>query len=108
VEQDESPRQACCREVQEELGLDKSPERLLCIAYVASSAEKLEGLMCIFAGGILSGEEIAQIKLPVEELSGYRFVEPADLAQYLTPSLYARVTRCLEVVDGERTIYWEA
>jgi ADP-ribose pyrophosphatase YjhB (NUDIX family) len=107
VEQDESPRQACRREVQEELGLMKRLERLLSISYIASTVDRLEGLMFIFAGGILSNTEIAAITLPEQELSAYCFVEPATLGQYLTPSLTRRVECSLEVVNDERTLYLE-
>src|SRR4051812_29241795 len=68
VEQDESPRATCMREVTEELGLVRPIERLLCISYIASHHDRTEALMFIFWGGILTAPEIARIRLPAAEL----------------------------------------
>ena len=107
VEQDESPRQACIREVQEEIGLVKPVERLLSISYAATKVNRTEGLMFIFWGGVLTAKEIAEIRLPAAELSEYRFVTLAEALILLTPSLGERVCRSLEILPTERTLYLE-
>jgi len=107
VEQDESPRQACIREVQEEIGLGKPIERLLSISYTAAKVNRTEGLMFVFWGGVLTAEEIATIRLPTAELSEYRFVTLAEALTLLTPSLGDRVRRSLEILPTERTLYLE-
>ena len=43
VEKDESPRQACEREIKEELSLIVSVSRILCIDYIPSSEKSIEG-----------------------------------------------------------------
>src|SRR4051812_32273239 len=91
VELDESPRQACIREVKEELGLDKAMDRLLSVSYKAGHANRTEALMFIFWGGLLTAEEIATICLPAAELSEYRFVALAETLTLLTQSLGERV-----------------
>ena len=73
VELNESPRQACLREVEEELGLVRPLGRLLCIDYLSRSSDKTEAIMFIFLGGTLSPTEISNIQLPADELGGFRF-----------------------------------
>lgn len=107
VELDESPRQACIREVQEEVGLLKPMERLLSVSYKAGHANRTEALMFIFWGGVLTAEEIATIRLPTAELSECRFVTLAEALTLLTPSLGDRVRRSLEILPTERTLYLE-
>ncbi|MFN8485967.1 MAG: NUDIX hydrolase [Caldilineaceae bacterium] len=107
VEQDESPRQACVREVQEEIGLTKPIERLLSISYKASHANRTEALMFIFWGGVLTPDDIAAIRLPTTELSEYRFVTLAEALTLLTPALGERVRQSLEILPTERTLYLE-
>jgi ADP-ribose pyrophosphatase YjhB (NUDIX family) len=107
VELNESPRQAAEREVAEELGLVKALARLLTVSYTKNTPTRLEGLMFIFYGGVLLEQEIATIHLPMQELSEFRFVKPAEVASLLTPTLSKRVLSSLEVIDSERTLYLE-
>lgn len=107
VEHNESPRQACIREVQEEIGLIKPIERLLSISYKAGQANRTEALMFVFWGGVLTAEEITAIRLPTAELSEYRFVTLAEALTLLTPALGERVRRSLEILPTERTLYLE-
>ena len=107
VEENESPRRACIREVKEELGLSIAPEHLLSIGYQAATDKKSESLMFIFYGGLLNKEEIAGMQLPEEELSEYRFWDVADLQKVLTPTLAQRVVQSFEVIGSGRTLYLE-
>lgn len=107
VELNESPRQACMREVQEELGLVRDFGRLLSVSYVPSSKQLGDGVMFIFWGGVLSTSEIAQICLPVAELSEFALVDPAALAFLLTERLAERVRLSLEILPTQQTLYLE-
>jgi ADP-ribose pyrophosphatase YjhB (NUDIX family) len=92
MEPGETPRQAAGRETREELGLDREPGRLLCVDFVPVSPRRLmPGIMYLFDGGQLSPAEQAAIKLPAEELSDFRFVEVADLPDYIGGLLLRRV-----------------
>lgn len=51
VEADESPRQACRREIAEELGRELAIGRLLCIEWQGPEPERTESLMFIYDGG---------------------------------------------------------
>lgn len=104
VEKKESPREACMREVQEELGLDWQITTLLCVDYSHESEERTESLQFIFLGGPLSEKEIAQIRLPKSELSAYQFLDPQQALPLLNPRLRARVEKCLENQDPSRTL----
>jgi len=107
VELNESPRQTCIREIQEELALIRNFERLLCVSYIPASSERTEGVMYIFWGGILTENEIAQIRLPLAELSEFAFVKPDEIKQHLTARLSERVLRCLAIIPTEQTLYLE-
>ncbi|MCX6049281.1 MAG: NUDIX hydrolase [Chloroflexi bacterium] len=107
VEQDESPRAACIREVKEELGLVRSLERLLCVNYLTGTDQRTEALMFIFWGGVLTANEIAMIRLPTAELSEYRFVTVDEALHLLTPTLGDRVRRSLAILSTNSTLYLE-
>ncbi len=107
VELNESPRQACQREVQEELGLTRDFERLLSVSYMPAVAGRSEGVMFIFWGGVLAAAEIAQIRLPLSELSEFAFVDPAAISLLLTVSLSARVLPSLAIIPTGQTLYLE-
>ena len=86
VEQGESPMDACCREVREELGLLRWPRRLLGVDYqTAVPGERDEALAFVFDGGRLSAAQARRIKLPADELSAWRFVPLGDLGAFLRP-----------------------
>ncbi|MCP4424657.1 MAG: NUDIX hydrolase, partial [Chloroflexi bacterium] len=76
VELNESPLEACAREVKEELGLERPFHRLLCVDYLRESGDKTEALIFIFLGGVLTESEIKFIRLPAAELRSFSFLEP--------------------------------
>ena len=107
VEQDESPREACEREVREELGFDVRIGRLLCVDYTARDGDKPDALQFVFHGGVLVGAQIAALVLPEGELSEFRFLPPDEALPLLTPKLRARVPHCLCALDEHATYYLE-
>jgi 8-oxo-dGTP diphosphatase len=107
VEEDESPRAACAREIREELGLPLEPGRLLCVEYRSAHDRRTECVQFIFLGGVLSPGTIAQITLPQAELTDYRFVASAEAAVMLAPRLAPRIALALTALADGRTIYAE-
>lgn len=107
VEERESPSAACVREVREELGLDIMPGQLLCIEYQSGEAERTESLQFIFFGGTLCTEQIAAIRIPLNEIAEYRFVDCQEALVKLTPRLAQRVSFALCALNQGRTIYAE-
>lgn len=107
VELNESPYQACVREVREELGLERPLHHLLCVDYLPESEQKTEAIIFIFLGGVLTEAEIEAIRLPAEELRSYAFVEMEVGYGRFNPRLARRVQQCLAALANGQVIYLE-
>jgi 8-oxo-dGTP diphosphatase len=99
VEAEESPHAACRREVAEEIGLDRPLGRVLAVDWVPSKPDYPEGLVVIYDGGVLTPGEIAAIKVPEEELDGFAFVPPGEVAARVEPIVGRRLQACLSALD---------
>lgn len=99
VEAEESPHAACRREVLEELALDRPPGRILAVDWVPSTPDRLEGLVVVYDGGVLSAGEAAAIRLADGELSAFAFVGGDDVARLVTPLLARRIAACLDAAE---------
>lgn len=107
VEANESPREACLREIKEELNTEIPLGSLLCVEYMAEEKERDECVQFTFYGGVLTPVQIQNIVLPVEELSEYRFSILDEVLALLSPGLAKRVPHCLEAIERSTTIYLE-
>lgn len=90
VEPGESPRQACAREIREELGVEAPIGPLLVVDWAPHPAEG-DKILFVFDGGLLPREDRARIHLDPVELTEYRFVELADVGDLLIPRLARRL-----------------
>jgi 8-oxo-dGTP pyrophosphatase MutT (NUDIX family) len=106
VDVGESPRRSCAREIHEELGLVRAPGRLLVLDFCRRPYVQWEGLRFVFDGGLLEPVDIAEIRLPKDELRSYRFVDRGELAKLAAPQLARRVSVALDTGPGE-TVYLE-
>lgn len=104
VDADESPRQACEREVAEELGLRLTVGRLLCVEWQGPEPERTESLMFIYDGGVFDTQVI---QLATDELVSYAFVEPADLDHHLVPRLSRRMKAAIMAAEEGRLVEME-
>ena len=94
LEHGEPPHVGCRREVAEEIGLDIAPGRLLAIDWRPPDGGRPKPIVSfVFDGGVL--DEDMPIRLQEDELDGYRFVEPGELASYLPAFLADRVAAAL-------------
>lgn len=110
VEPNESPQEACEREVKEETGLSIKARQLLVFDFRSKEGFKGDGIMMVFLGGVLTDNEISRIKLPTEELSEFRFVPIEEATKLVTERLVKRLPKvlkaykkniCLSLKDGE-------
>ncbi|MFE9330448.1 NUDIX domain-containing protein [Streptomyces sp. NPDC006925] len=106
VETGESPRQACVREVHEELGIRPAIGRLLVVDWAPSPSEG-DKVLYLFDGGRLGAEECRRIVLQADELRGYAFHDAGELPQLTIPRLVRRVTAAIEARADGVTVYLE-
>jgi len=107
VEENESPKQACQREVREELGIDIPIGGLLRLNYREETDRVAELLLFLFDGGVLSATQIAAIKLPPDELSDYQFVTLDEAKEKTIPSLHQLIESGLAQRALNQTRYTE-
>ena len=102
VEANESPRNACIREVKEEINIEIKPKRLLCIDYTSIKQKDIESLQFIFLGGVLTSEIISAIEIAADEISHYQFLSPQPALSLMSKTLSRRVAKCLTVKNSDR------
>lgn len=107
VEENESPRQACLRETQEEIGIALQDIKFLCVDYTPADSEKNESLQFIFYGGVLNQDEIERVKISEDEISEYRFLKIEDALPLLRKNIKKRVPKILEAIKSNAGIYLE-
>jgi ADP-ribose pyrophosphatase YjhB (NUDIX family) len=105
----ETPWEACQREVNEECGLVVASGRLVCVDFLRPRPSKPGGIRFLFDCGALDDEAQRAIVLPVDEISEYRFEEPAPALELLSGPLRRRVGAVLEARSGQgaATVYLE-
>ena len=107
VELNESPKQCCQREVQEELGIEREIDSLLVVDYNSQMEGRTESLMFIFNGGMLTLSEVESIRLNGNELKEFRFFTPETLPKEMMNILRNRVMMALQQVKNGNGIYLE-
>jgi 8-oxo-dGTP pyrophosphatase MutT (NUDIX family) len=111
LEQDETPFQACAREVCEELGFALPVKQLLCVEYQSeyqtSQGARGGDIHFVFHGGVLSDSEISQIRPPADEIADCRFCGRAEALRLLCPRLRKRLVSALAALDQRRVVYVE-
>jgi len=107
VENKESPRQCCQREVREELGLNRTIGHLLVIEYNSETDDRTESLMFIFYGGILTPSKIESVQLNGDELSEFRFFDAETLPVEMDDVLRNRVLMAWRQIKKGNGVYLE-
>lgn len=105
VEAGESPSECAIRETKEEIDLNVSNLKLLCIDY--GKTDEGDYFKFIFFGGKLNEDKIKKIKLRESELTEYKFVSPNDLASYFSEFKLRRMPACLKAIENNDIIYLE-
>lgn len=105
AEANEPPHEAARRELREELGLELTVRRLLCVDWVSPHGPWDDSLMSIFDGGLLTDEQ-ATVLRPIDlELSETRFVTIDDAYHLLRPYMWRRATHAWESLRTGRVRY---
>ncbi len=112
VEFNESPKQACRREINEEVGLELQVGRLLCVDYQSMDYQNndrhgVESLKFLFDGGVVTRAQTASIVLQEDELNAHTFVSPAEALRKLSRALSRRTRHALTAQQTGQTFYLE-
>jgi 8-oxo-dGTP pyrophosphatase MutT (NUDIX family) len=107
VDADESPLEGCVREVREELGLEVSGLRLLCVDFRRALEGKPELLVFVFDGGILEDAAIQRIRIPPAELAAFRFVELGEIEQLMAAHTARRAVCAAGLLTEDSAAYLE-
>lgn len=105
AEAGESPKDACRREVLEEVGLDLSIGRLLCLDYGENNAR--ERFIFVFDGGVLTQAQKTGIVLQNGELSNFQFVRQNAVAELLNPVAARWIVWALQALETGELYYLE-
>jgi 8-oxo-dGTP diphosphatase len=106
VELNEAPLRGAIREVKEELGLEISDVKLLCVDYMPNMEEKGEMLQFTFDGGTLTKKQIDSIVIQEVEIKGLHFLEPAAALEKMPSAMRARMSHFIEP-EARQTLYLE-
>ncbi len=107
VEFDESPLEACRREVREEIGLDIKIGEMLVVDWMPAQGVWTDGLMFIFDGGVLADAQIERITLDATEARRFQFLTLDQASDRLRPSMARRIARAEEALRRGRPSYAE-
>ena len=107
VEEGESPRQCCERELQEELGVDVPLGRLLVVDWLPDLGGRGDRVLFVFDGGVVDGSFLDRVVLPADELSDCAFVDVDSAGDYLGPGMVRRVREALGHALAQTTGYLE-
>jgi 8-oxo-dGTP diphosphatase len=105
VEPGETPREACVRELREELGMGLELGRLLVVDW--APRDGADRVLFVFDGGLLEATQQAAIVLPPDELASWAFVPPAEVPRRTAPPLARRVTAALAARTAAAPRYLE-
>ncbi|MDR3558054.1 MAG: NUDIX hydrolase [Candidatus Pacebacteria bacterium] len=105
VEENESPRTACLREVKEEVGIDIADAEFVSVDYLEDADGKGENLQFTFFGGIIKDGQ--KVSIDKSELDEYRFAS-ADVAKKLFgKNLATRLSKCIDAIQDRSGVYLE-
>jgi 8-oxo-dGTP diphosphatase len=107
VEADESPYDAAVREVTEELGIVVAPGRMLVVDWVPPLADRTEGVIVVYDGGIVEPDLQERIRLNGDELRSWAWSAQPDADARLSPLLARRVRAAVRAADDRVTTYLE-
>ncbi|MBQ1051625.1 NUDIX hydrolase [Micromonospora sp. C51] len=106
VEPGESPRAACIREVEEELGFTPTLGPMLVVDWAPAEKEG-DKLLFIFDGGNLTAERERAIRFEDGELTEWHYVADAAFEQHGPPRLARRIRTAMAARRAGGSAYAE-
>ncbi|MGW5875609.1 NUDIX domain-containing protein [Nocardiopsis terrae] len=104
MEAEESPLAACRREIGEELGVDARVRALLVVDWVPPRPPRTAALQWLFRVEVAGTD----FRLPPEELSGWEWVPPGKIPEYLPERVAQRMLAAVAVDErGSGPVYLE-
>jgi len=107
VEANESPYQACKRELKEELEIELVIERLLSVDYNKANDPRTESLMFIFYGGDIESDITERIKVDGKEILSFEFMTLQEIKGKTTETLFRRLEMSFNAIENQSTFYLE-
>ena len=107
VEKNETPKNGCIREIQEEIGLSISKLQFLSVNYVFNNDERGESLLFIFYGGTLSNKQIASIQIDKKEIIEYKFLKIKHALSLLDKIMKDFISKSLKALKNKTALYLE-
>lgn len=104
IEDSESPKECCEREILEELGLEKIVWELLCLEY---QRENDDSYMFVFDWWVLSEEEIWKIKLQESEIKSFGFYGISEIKDKVLKKMFVRIGSSVKAMKEEKSVYYE-
>mgnify|MGYP001614426939 CR=1 FL=1 len=108
TDENESPLRCAIRETKEEIGLDIQELQLVGVYYGPKKGVYTDSLKFLFYGGVLTVNQISQIKLQREELETFTFTLPEKAISLLSQSLQKSVLPCLKAIEHKTVVYLES
>jgi ADP-ribose pyrophosphatase YjhB (NUDIX family) len=105
VSMGESPAAACRRELREDLGLDRAPQRLLVVDWAPNSSDGDE-LLYIFDCGEVRDDEV-RIEVGRDGLDRWVWAPIGRLDEYVAPDLARRFALAHEARSNGSALYLE-
>ncbi|MBZ9637924.1 NUDIX hydrolase [Streptomyces sp. PSKA30] len=106
VETGESPRQACVREVREELGISPAIGHLLAVDWAPHPAEG-DKVLYVFDGGTLPRGLQERIRLETSEIRAYAYYSLDEVDTLTIPRLARRIRAAAAARQAGRVSYLE-
>ena len=100
VEAMESPVDAVCREVFEEIGFKPKPEFLACVDHLSPSGGFGEAIHFMFACQEITSEQVNGLAIDGREIEALRFVAETEAYVLLLPAIVRRIRESLSGKPG--------
>ena len=101
----EAPLDACVREVREELAIEPPIGDLLVVDWVPRHGVWPDGVLFVFDGGVLTPDQIEQIRLQPDELASFRFLTLEEIVPRVRPAMARRLQGCLDAINAGHPLF---